>query len=220
MEDSGLSIFDSIMVADDLEQAVLQTLKDWFPVYIREVELQSPAAPSPRNIPVDTLPLPRSYLTADQIDKEAANQLPSIVVISPGLSTRADPQQDGGGQFRAPFTIAVGVFVSADARAHTLRLVRLYTAVARAIMIQKQSFVGFAAGSYWLDESYDDRFSFTDDQTISAGQVVFEVWVDDVVTRYAGPKAPPDPDTQPGSDWGLADPVIATVDTIWPEEED
>lgn len=206
-----MSIFNQIMVADDLECAVLDTLRDWFPVYIREVELQSPPVPDPRNIPVDTLPLPRSYLTADQVDKEAANQLPSIVVISPGLSTRADPKQDGGGTFNVPFSIAVGVFCSADQRSHTLRLVRLYTAIVRSIMIQKQSFGGFAAGAYWLDESYDDRFTFTDDQTISAGQVVFEVWVADVVTRYAGPIGPPQPDTQPGSEWGRAETVTPTV---------
>jgi len=212
LEDSSLSIFDQIKIADDLEQAVLKTLQDWFPVYIREVELQSPAVPDPRNIPVDTLPLPRSFFTADQVDREARNQLPSIVVISPGLSSRTDPKQNGGGTFMVPFSIAVGVFVSADSRVHTLRLVRLYTAIVRSIMIQKQSFGGFASGAYWLDESYDDRFSFTDDMTISAGQVVFEVWVDNVVTRFAGPVTPPDPATQPGSDWGQAETVIPTVD--------
>jgi hypothetical protein len=209
-----LSIFDQIMIADDLEHAVLQTLQDWFPVYIREVEMQSPEAPDPRNIPVDSLPLPRSYLTADQIDRESASQLPSIVCISPGLSGRNNPSQSGDGTFSVPFSIAVGVFVSADNRAHTIRLVRLYTAIARSIMIQKQSYGGFAVGAYWLDESYDDHFTFTDDQTISAGQVVFEVWVDDVVTRYAGPIGKPDPDTQPGSEWGNAETVTPTVTLI------
>jgi hypothetical protein len=206
-----MSLFDDIRVADELEYQVINSLQQWFPVYIREVELQSPAAPDPRNIPVDSLPLPRSYLTSDQIDKEAANQLPSIVVVSPGLSGRAAPQQEGDGSFNAPFSIAVGVFVSADRRSTTLRLVRLYTAIARAIMVQKQDLGGFGAGSYWIDESYDDNFPFTADQTISAGQVVFEIWVSGVVNRYGGPTTPPDPDTQPGSDWGQAEEVIPTV---------
>ena len=209
-----MSLFDAIKVADDLEEAVLKTLRDWFPVYIREVELQSPAEPSPRNIPQGSLPLPRSYLTADQVDKEAGNQLPSIVVISPGLSSRHLPQQEGDGTFNVPFNIAVGIFVSADERKHTIRLVRLYTAIVRAIMLQKQSFGGFAGGSYWLDESYDDRFTFMDDQTISAGQVIFEVWVSDVVNRFAGPVTPPDPNTQPGSDWGKADDVYVNVEPV------
>jgi|SRR5215831_568656 len=213
-----MSIFDEIAVTDDLEHAVLDTLKNWFPTYIREVELQSPAAPDPRNIPLDSLPLPRAYLTVDELDREAANQMPSIVVVSPGLSGRSVPLQEGDGSFNVPFSIAVGVFVTADQRKNTQRLVRLYTATARAIMLQKQSFGGFAGGSYWLDESYDDRLTFTDDQTISAGQVVFEVWVNQVVNRYGGPKVPfqpqeppPDPDTQPGSEWGIAETVTPTV---------
>jgi hypothetical protein len=218
LEDSGLSIFDSIMVADDLEHAVLKNLQDWFPVYIREVELQSPAVPDPRNIPKDSLPLPRSYLTSDQIDRDAANQLPSIVVVSPGLSSRTVPQQEGDGSFNAPFSIAIGVFVTSDIRKHTLRLVRLYTAVARAIMIQKQSLGGMGAGTYWLDESYDDHFTFTDDQTISAGQVIFEVWVGDVLNRYAGPIGPPNADTQPGSQWGEAETVTVDVKAVPIEE--
>ena len=209
-----MSIFDQIMIADTLEHAVLDTLQKWFPVYIREVELQSPPAPDPRNIPRDSLPLPRSYLTADQIDRESANQLPSIVCISPGLSSRNDPAQNGEGTFAVPFSIAVGCFVSAKDRKSTMRLVRLYTAITRSIMLQKQSYGGIASGAYWLDESYDDHFTFTDDQTISAGQVVFEVWVDEVVTRYAGPIGTPDPATQPGSEWGKAETVTPTVTLI------
>jgi hypothetical protein len=205
------SLFDTIMVADDLESAVVSNLEDWFPVYIREIELQSPAAPDPRNIPADSLPLPRSYLTADQIDRDAANQLPSIVVVSPGLSSRAAPQQEGDGSFNVAFSIAVGVFVSSDTRKHTIRLVRLYTAIVRAIMIQKQSLGGMGAGTYWLDESYDDSFTFMDDQTISAGQVIFEIWVGQVLNRYGGPNPPPDPATQPGSNWPEAETVIVEV---------
>lgn len=199
-----MSKFDTIFTADQLEYQVSQTLQSWFPVYIREVELQT-------NVPTDALPLPRSYLTSDQIDREAANQLPSIVVVSPGLVGRTPPQQEGDGSFNAAFSIAVGIFVSADRRSSTLRLVRLYTAIVRAIMLQQQGLGGMGAGSYWLDESYDDHFPFVDDQTISAGQVLFEIWVANVVNRYAGPEPPPDPVKQPGSDWGKAETVTPTV---------
>lgn len=205
-----MSIFDAIKVADDLEQSVITTLELWFPVYIRELELQ-------QVIPQDSLPLPRSFLTSDKVDKEAADQLPAVVVVSPGLAGRR-PMQEGDGSFRVPFSIGVGIFVAGNDRTATKRLIRLYTAICRTIMLQKQSLGGFAAGTSWLDESYDDAFNTTDNQTIGAGQVVFEVEVDGAVNRYGGPAIPfepppaPDPDTQPGSEWPLVQSVSAVVE--------
>jgi hypothetical protein len=205
-----MSIFDQIKLADDLEAAVLTTIESWFPVYVREVELQA-------TIPQDSLPLPKSYLTADRVDRNNADQLPSIVVVSPGLSGKR-PLQEGDGTFRCFFSIGVGIFVAGNDRTTTKRLVRTYTAVVRTIMLQKQSLGGFAAGTNWLDESYDDDFNFTDNQTIGAGQVVLEVEVDGVVNRFAGPAVyggpppDPDPDTQPGSDWGTSDTVSAFIE--------
>jgi hypothetical protein len=204
-------IFSAIKIADDLEKACLDTIEAWFPVYVKELEIQHPDL-----FPVGSLPAPKSFLTADRIDRSNADLLPAIVAISPGLSGKK-PAQEGDGSFRAFFHLGVGVFVVGSDRPSTKRLVRTYTAICRTIMLQKQSLGGFADGSTWLDESYDDDFNFTDDQTIGAGQVVFEVEVDGVVNRYGGPAVfggpPPDPDPveQPGSDWPTADVVTATV---------
>lgn len=211
-------IFYAIRLADDLEDAVLATLEAWWPVYVKELELQSPDAPDPKHIDVGDLPAPKSWVKSNQMDRAASDNLPAIVVVSPGMSGRTPPKQEGDGSFRGFFSIGVGVFVSADQRNNTLRLVRLYTAIVRTILLQKQSLGGFADGTTWLDESYDDNFSFTDDQTISAGQVVFEIEVSGVVNRYGGPAVfggpppVPDPDTQPGSDWPPVEEVNATVE--------
>lgn len=210
-------IFGAIRLASDLEDAVLATLEKWWPVYVKELELQSPAAPDPKHIDVGQIAAPKSWLKADELDREATNNLPAIVVVSPGMSGRAAPKQEGDGTFRAFFSIGVGVFVSADQRNNTMRLVRLYTAIVRTILLQKQSLDGFADGTTWLDESYDDNFTFTDDETISAGQVVFEIELSGVVSRYGGPAVyggpppAPDPDTQPGSTWP---PVATTTATV------
>lgn len=204
-----MSIFDAIKVADGLEQAAIATIEAWFPVYARELQLQ-------RSDPQDAYPLPRSYLTADKVDREDADQLPSIVVVSPGLSGNR-PLQEGDGSFRCFFSIGIGVFVSGKDRTSTKNLVRTYTAICRTIMLQKQSLGGFADGTAWLDESYDDDFNFSDTQTIGAGQTIFEVEVAGVVNRYGGPAVyggpppNPDPDTQPGSEWPLATDVSAAV---------
>lgn len=202
-------IFNQIKIADDLEEAVKLNLNRWFPVYLRELEIQAGIAPN-------SLMDPQAYLTSSKIDKEAGDQLPAIVCVSPGLSG-TKPRQEGDGSISAFFSIGIGVFVGAGTRSDTNRLVRIYTAIVRTIMIQKRSLGGYANGTIWLDESYDDEFSFTDNQTVAAGQVVFEVEVAGVVNRYGGPASygqpepAPNPVTQPGSNWPLADVVTATV---------
>jgi hypothetical protein len=198
------SIFGPIIAADELEDAVTAHLQTWWLTYSREFEIQ-------RGYAQDSLPAPRAYLVAEEVDREAADALPALVVVSPGLT--GPPKQEGDGSFRATFGLAVGVFVSANTRRNTERLVRQYAAIIRAIMLQRQG--DYADGTTWTDESYDDDFSFTDQQTISAGQVVFNVEVANVVTRSGGPAAPtaPDPDAQPGSTWPLANTVTATVNT-------
>jgi hypothetical protein len=202
-------MFGDILLATQLEDATIATLESWFPVYIREIELQ-------HGIPQDALPLPRSFITTDKIERENTDQLPAIVVVSPGFSGRDKPKQEGDGTFRVPFAISIGVFVGGKDRTSTKNLIRQYVAICRAIMLQKQSLGGFADGTTWLDESYDDNFAFTDQETIGAGSVIFEVWVAGVVNRYAGPAVPfgpppaPDPASMPGYEW----PPIETVENI------
>lgn len=212
MEQDAMSIFDAIAVADDLEQAVLDTLEKWFYTYLVEYELQAGLIPNNQTVPVH--PMPRAYLKVNQLDKEAADQLPSIVCVSPGLSNRHAPMQEGDGSFRAFFNVGVGVFCTAKDRKDTMKICRIYTAICRTIMLQQQSLGGFADGSWWLDESYDPHFSFTDDQTISAGQVVFEIEVAGVVNRFGGPKTTDPLPDQPGSEWPLAEEVIAKVEIM------
>lgn len=195
-----MSIFEAIKITDDLETAVLTTLENWFPVYKKEVELQS-------GVPIGDLPVVKSFLKSNQLDEPAGVNFPALVCVSPGMSPSNRPKQEGDGSFRTFWGIAVGVFVSADRRASTMRMVRVYSAIVRSILLQQQALGGYADGTTWLDESYDDAFPFTDTETISAGQVVFEVEVAGVVNRYGGPavyghpEPDPDPVNQPGEEW-------------------
>lgn len=204
-----MSIFGAIKIADDLEMATRDTVQKWFKTYLRELELQSSEVQ-------DVYPLPLRYLVSEHLDQESADALPAIIVVSPGLSGK-QPRQEGDGSYRCFFSIAIGVFVGGKDRQSTKRLVRVYTAICRTIIMQHQSLGGYADGTTWLDESYDDNFRFTDTETIGAGQVVFEVEVAGVVSRYGGPalyqepEPEPDPDTQPGSEWPQVVTVIPTV---------
>lgn len=205
-----VSIFGAISIATDLEQAVLDTLEKWFQTYLIEFELQTGLIK--KNTDATHYPLPKSWLKADQVDRAAADAMPSIVVVSPGLSGRNAPRQEGDGSFRVFFSIGIGVFVGANNRPDTMHLVRVYTAIVRTILLQHQGLGGFADGCQWLDESYDNNFPFTDDQSISAGQVVFEIEVAGIVNRYGGPAAVEPTSDMPGSSWPLAETVIATVE--------
>jgi hypothetical protein len=204
------TIFKQIRLVDDLELACLSTMESWWPVYAKQHELEA-------GIAVGSLAQPRSWLQANSLDREASDALPAIVVVSPGMSK--PPQQEGDGSFRAFYNIAIGVFVAANTHRDTQRMVRMNAGIAKLIMLQKQSLGGFADGTTILDESFDDNFPFVDNQTISAGQVVFEVEIAGAFNRFGGPTtgavtpvAVPDPATQPGSEWPLVETVNATVE--------
>jgi hypothetical protein len=202
-------IFGPIIDAGLLETWVRDTLEDWFPTYLQEIEVQ-------RGMTRGKLPSPRAYIVSETADREAADQLPAIVVISPGLAGHK-PVGEGDGSVRAIWTIGVGAFVSADTRENTKKLVRIYCAATRAILLQHRGLGGVApdynaANVEWLDESFDDDFQFVDRQTISLGITSFEVEVAAVVNRQVGPVTPPDPDVLPGSQWPTADEVFVDIE--------
>jgi hypothetical protein len=200
-----VSIFGPLFSTGDLEQAAMETLSEWFETYAIEYALQ-------HDMERHAIALPKSYRTSAQLDRDDGASLPGIVVVSPGLGANK-PSQEGDGSYRAQFILGIGAFVSANDRDPTTKLLRMYTAIIRAIILQKQSLKGFACGTEWVDESYDDVFRYPDGQTIQGGQVVFTVEVDGLVNRYGGPPAPtpPDPDTQPGGTWPLAETVSAEI---------
>lgn len=204
-------VFKCIVDADMIENWATTTLQTWFGTYLGEMEVQ-------RGEPRHSYPKPRSYVLAEELDKTVADQMPAIVVVSPGLAAAA-PMHEGDGEFTAWWNLGVGVVASASTRKDTKRLVRVYCAAIRAIIVQKMSLGGsvalpHASNCRWVDESYDDNFNFTDDMTISAGQVIFEVQVDDVVTAGAGPLSPSDEDHQPGSHWYEADHIYIDVEKV------
>jgi hypothetical protein len=193
-------IFQQIVDGGAIELWVQETLRDWFPVYLPELEIQKGLTPG-------EYPLPRAYVVSETGDKEAGDQLPAVAIISPGL-TGDPPLQEGDGTIRASWHVGVGVYVSARDRDTTREMGRIYCAVVRSIILQHQSLGKRAAGVRWVDESYDDEFQFVDRSTITFGQVIFEVEVAGVVNAHAGPTKPPDPVVQPGQQQPVANEVI------------
>jgi hypothetical protein len=200
-------IFKPIIDGNTLEQAIRDSIRAWWDVYSKEYALQRGYD--------NPLPRPRSWIISQDVNRDGADQLPTVVVISPGL-TGERPTRDGEGNFTAKWSVGVGIFVAAKNRGSTAKLVREYAAIIRAIVIQKPTFDGVASYVDWVDESYDDAFAFRDDETIAAGQVILDVTVEDVLNKFGGPSGDPpplpDPDTQPGSQWLPIDKAYVQVE--------
>jgi hypothetical protein len=154
------------------------------PRYVREVERQEGREPG-------SLATPRGYIAASQFQHWPEDQLPVVVVVSPGFAR--PPRTAGDGRVRAYFSIGAGVIVSAARREAARENGQLYAAAMRALVMQNESLDGFATGVELLDEDYSD-FPFISTRTLMSARVVFVVAVDDVVTvglGTGGPWGPP-----------------------------
>jgi hypothetical protein len=206
---TSLDIFLPIKDGSQLESAVMEHLAAWMPVYLRELEVQ-------RGWPDDQhLPNIRSYVTFSNFDHFDEQQLPSAVVSSPGLS--APPRMEGSGTYTAIWSVNVTVIVSAKDQVSTNTLAKMYAAAVRGVMVQKPSLGGFSVGVVWKNESYTDLGSSDGERTFAVGSGQFDVTVDEVINKMGGPRTypsadPPDPATQPGSQWPDAQEVDVDVE--------
>lgn len=202
-----MTIIGPIKSADLLEDAVTNTLRTWFPTYLEEMRIQR-AAPQ-------RLPAPRSYMRAQEIDHFLEDQLPAVIVVSPGMADA--PFHDSDGLYQASYRIGVAVIASANERDSVNKNVKMYSAAASAIILQNGSLGGYADGIDFESEDFDQGPSDSG-RTLAVAALTFTVRVADIVNKWAGPRAPnpPDPDTIPGSEW----PTVLTpiIDEVEKEE--
>lgn len=183
--------FKPIIIGSEVEQWVIDIIKKWAETYIDELMFQIGWEGS-------AIPAPRSYTTRTRVRHFEEDQLPQVIVVSPGLA--GPPKKDGSGAYRAAFSLGVSVIASAKDEPSTKALARFYAAVTRAILIQHASLGGHAEDLEWRDESYDDIEDDADiSRVLAAGSNYFRIEIPQVVTWGAGPKfpSPPYPDTSP-----------------------
>lgn len=198
------TVFGPLVTGADVENAARDTLKAWARDYLAWAERLTGRDPQ-------ALPLPRSWITSPDLERWPEDQLPSVLLISPGLAE--PPTRDGRGHYRAKFALGIAVVVSARDRAVTDELAKLYVAAFRAAILHHPSLGGFAEAVEWIDEAYDPLPGRA--RQLAVGQAEFRVEVRDVVAVKAGPSAPrPDPYT-PHED----PPSVVTTDvTVRPQE--
>jgi hypothetical protein len=177
------SVYGPIVTGATVERAALDTLRTHARLYIAETCRQEGR---------DPLPDPRGYIVASTFAKWPEDQLPVVVVISPGWAAR--PRRAGNGRVMVPWTLAAGVIVSATPD-RTRENGQLYLAALRTLLAQEQSLGGLAAGVDCIDEDYIPPFAFSRTRTLLALQATFVVTVPDAFTYGAGAGRwqPPDP---------------------------
>ena len=194
------SMVGPIFAGVQLEQAIIDTIKLWIPVYLPAAEIRVTGARV-------GLPMPRGYTTRNTFSDLPEDQLPMCIVISPG--TAGTPVKEGGkGVYRAPWRVVVGCVVSTRTQQETNAVSKIYGAAIRQLLLHKGTLGGVADNVIWEEESYDDIPQNDPDRSLMVSMIVFVFWVDNVATRFGGPKDPPGPDEQPDADWPEVDTVI------------
>lgn len=199
------SVYGRIVTGDLVREAVVTHLQTWMPAYIAEIARQRGRTTPP---PI------RSWAARVDFTQLAGETTPMLVVVAPGLANK--PRRMGDGNYEVDWAVGIGVVTMADTEEHTMELAELYTAAARAAMLQHGSVSGLAVGVSWEDERYDDRTALNmrpdDIRTVAAGQSLFIVAISDVTDAYGGPVAPPDNVGTAPPDWPTANTVIVQVD--------
>lgn len=170
------SYLGEIVLASDVESAIIDHYKLWQTTYLAEIErLQSRDA--------ESLPVIRSYTTKNELDKFPEEQLPAMVVVSPGIVTDS-MEHEGAGFYSALWDVGVAVVASGREESTTNVLRGIYGAVTRAIFLQHPA-TSVGAIEEWVDESYND-LPVDADRTMAVVQLLFRVRVERVIESNAG----------------------------------
>lgn len=172
--------FGSVVSADMVEQAVLDTLQELFPQYLRKIERAA-------GLPFQTLEAPRSYVNRNTFDPSLGQASPRVVVISPGLI--GTPSLKGTGDYWATWRVAVGIAIAETTESQANSYVKAYAAAARLLLLQNGGLGGIARGVTWLDETYPDLPIRGQLQQYRAAGVFFAVDVQNVANWKLGPIA-------------------------------
>jgi hypothetical protein len=205
-------IFGPIFDGSQLTRSVIETLKLWFPTYIREIELQRGYTPG-------EIQPPKTYAERWVFDSYPDDKIPAVVVVCPGMAEA--PHSDGDGTVNGWWALGVGIIAAASTEDNSERLAKIYGAAARLILNQK-GWLDEAAeynGIEILDETFANIPDIEQARTMRSANVIARVQVLNMWNKYGGPAIPdpPDPINQPGSQWPEVEEVFTTIERI--EEE-
>jgi hypothetical protein len=190
------SLFEQIIPAYVVEDAAIDTLRNWLNLYIGEVSRQWEVEKPPTGI--------KSWNVRPEGDRWVEEVLPAVIAVSPGTVDR--PRVVGNGQYTARFRLAIAIFAVGNDAQTVNRNVKIYAAAVRATMLQQSGLNGLSQGIEWESEDFTDG-PRKQERSLATAVVSFVIDVEGVVSRFAGPTGDPE-DHSPGDDW----PTVATAD--------
>jgi hypothetical protein len=181
--------FGSLFSAHLIEEGALKTLRDWMDLYVEEVEGQYGGL---------KLPKIKSWGLSSAYDRWSEQALPALVVAADGIGRGGPPEEYGGGNYRAGWSLGVSVTVEHPKPDGARKAAQLYAAVTRGILLQRRSLGAGGRVASWVDEGYPT--SISERRTRAAAENVFVVVQDEVVNWQLGPKGDTPPPDLPGPD--------------------
>lgn len=177
---------------DDIEAAIIETLKAWLPAYICQGERE-------RGWEVGKTPWPKGWaITGRDLQKLNSDQEPCIVIMAGGI-TSPPLRQGAPGSMLATWGVSVGsVFNAAWGRA-SRRHAQLYAVAIRTCLTQRsleETSVGIKAVIDPLGETYDEM-DFAESRSYSTSIASFTVTVDGIGWTSGGPPPDADPPVDP-----------------------
>jgi hypothetical protein len=169
------SLYGQLVAGSDVEDGLVEQLQFWIDDYLNEVERQ-------HDLEVGSIARPRSWVVSAEVEKFPEDQLPAVIVRSPGTIER--PIADGQGRYIATWEIEVAVHIAAAPNRRALRLARLYALAVRGACLQQPAELFHRVD--WTAERYA-KLDSVDDRTICAAWVALKVQVEEAVNRNAGP---------------------------------
>ncbi len=191
---------------------MLPVLREWSDTYIAEVERQ-------HSIEAGSLARVRGWVLSPTFDKWPEDQVPGVLIVSTGVA--ATPQRHGEGMYRATWSIELGCIASARTQQLAHEQAMLMLAAHKAILVQRPSLEGFAAGTRWMSERYDP-LSYDDTRSLYAATATFAVDVENVLFSLAGPvtpDVPPADATLPFAPWPEVDTILVDVESHPPPDQ-
>lgn len=200
-------IYGHVIDRDEFEMHVIGFIQEWMNTYMAVLERQKSIVPG-------KLLRPRSYTQVNKFERWTQDQLPAVIVVSPGIT--GTPKKTGTNVYRAKFTLGVGIVIALATQEQNRKMIGTYAAAIRKMFLDKPSLGGFAMGTEWVGENFED---LPDDsrRSIAYGSVLFVVEVDGVAVGRTGPPTadppPIDPLPDPGN-WPQVTDVTAGVTII------
>jgi hypothetical protein len=210
---SGPTPVGPTVTGGDIEDAVLDCLKEWLARYICEVERQHPP------MVIGATPAPRGWaITGRDLAKLNPDQLPCVILLAGGV-TSAPSKQAGPGVLTAVFGVELGVVFAAAWGRSARRAAQLY---ARAMHLCLQQRPVVALGQTlivdWRTEDYDE-LDFESSRSYSAAICSLNVTCSEVAWANGGPppEVPPvDDPTLPFEPWVTVTSTDTTVEKYPP----